>query len=72
MEVFFRRGTKSGKKKNLGTKMGIGSKCRDQNVFFAFFFSLEYNALPAAWTNFTDPKRHARDLSFAAGGTIPG
>ena len=35
MEPFFWRWTKSGKKKNLGTKTGIGSKCRDQNVFFA-------------------------------------
>jgi len=41
MEPFFWRGTKSGKKKNLGTKTGIGSKCRDQNVIFAFIKRIE-------------------------------
>ena len=38
-------------------------------LIFFFFFPREYNA--CRMTNFADPKRHARDLSFTAGGTIP-
>ena len=34
-----------------------------------FFFPREYSA--CRMTNFADPKRHARDLSFTAEGTIP-
>ena len=34
-----------------------------------FFVSRGYNA--CHMTNFADPKRHARDLSFTAEGTIP-
>ena len=38
-------------------------------ILIFFFFPREYSA--CRMTNFADPKRHARDLSFTAEGTIP-